>query len=102
MGNRKRRGTISLVNRAVWCGILLCLSIITGCTKYVYLPVYKCPAPVLGDDPVLAISYLEKGDNPAKVILAYSSSLESCKGRVVELKGKLHAYRSYSSINTNM
>ena len=81
MGCRASSYAVALV-------VLLC-----GCApKIVYVPVSSCPAPVIGENPVLPIQGLQKGDDIGTVLQAYSASLELCKGRVKELTKKLEGY----------
>lgn len=82
MGRKARLAAIGLV--------ILC----AGCApQAVQVPVYSCPAPVIGDDPRLPVADLKEGDSIGQVLKAFSASLEACKGRVNELKLKLEAYR---------
>lgn len=76
-------------------GLLGLATTLCGCPTKVYVPVYSCPAPVLGTDPILPIENVKENSSFGELITLYSASLEACKGRVVELKTKLGAYDQY-------
>jgi hypothetical protein len=71
--------------------------LLSGCYR-VYVPVYSCPVPVLGSDPVLPIGELTETSTYGEVVNAYSASVEACKGRVAELKIKLNAYMGLGNV----
>jgi len=74
------------------CGILLLSSLLCGCTKYVYLPVWTCPEPIMPLEAPLKTAGITDKDSTDTILKGFIYDLTYLKGLNEQYKVLLQGY----------